>query len=163
MPSGRARAVHRAPAQRRCSGEAGCSRRCRRRCSLLGPASASAAASPSRPAAGARQAPSGGHGHPVYYVALGDSLAQGVQPATPPLPPGVTLGQSIETDAGYANDLYAHYKRAFGGALTLVQLGCPGETSTSMLTGPAPPARTRRARSSRPRWRSSRRIGRRSS
>ena len=71
----------------------------------------------------------------MYYVALGDSLAQGVQPATPPLPPGVTLGQSIETDAGYANDLYAHYKRAFGGALTLVKLGCPGETSTSMLTG----------------------------
>ncbi len=106
---------------------------------LLGLASASAAASPSRPPAGPRQAPSGRHGHPVYYVALGDSLAQGVQPATPPLPPGVTLGQSIETDAGYANDLSAHYKRAFGGALTLVKLGCPGETSTSMLTGAGSP------------------------
>ncbi len=75
----------------------------------------------------------------MYYVALGDSLAQGVQPATPPLPPGVTLGQSIETDAGYADDLYAHYRRAFGGALTLVKLGCPGETSTSMLTGAGSP------------------------
>ena len=85
------------------------------------------------------QGPSGRHGRPVYYVALGDSLAQGVQPATPPLPPGIALGQSIETNAGYANDLYAHYQRAFGGALTLVKLGCPGETSTSMLTGSGSP------------------------
>ena len=95
------------------------------------PASASASV---RPAVRAGQAPSGRHGHPVYYVALGDSLAQGVQPATPPLPPGVTLGQSIETDAGYANDLYDHYKRAFGGALALVKLGCPGETTPSAVT-----------------------------
>lgn len=100
------------------------------------PASASASV---RPAVRAGQAPSGRHEHPVYYVALGDSLAQGVQPATPPLPPGVTLGQSIETDAGYANDLYDHYKRAFGGALALVKLGCPGETSASMLTGAGSP------------------------
>src|SRR6202012_2632573 len=55
------------------------------------------------------------------------------------LPPGVALGQSIETDAGYANDLYAHYKREFGRKLTLVKLGCPGETSTSMLTGAGSP------------------------
>jgi lysophospholipase L1-like esterase len=92
-----------------------------------------------RPAAAATQAHHGRHGRPVYYVALGDSLSQGVQPATPPLPTGVALGQSIETDAGYANDLYAHYQRAFGGALTLVKLGCPGETSTSMLTGAGSP------------------------
>ena len=84
-------------------------------------------------------APSGRHRRPVYYVALGDSLSQGVQPATPPLPPGVTLGQSIETDAGYADDLYAHYQREFGGALRLVKLGCPGETTTSMLTGAGSP------------------------
>jgi lysophospholipase L1-like esterase len=77
--------------------------------------------------------------HPVYYLALGDSLAQGVQPATPPLAPGVTLGESIETDAGYANDLYTHYARAFHGALKLVKLGCPGETTTSMLTGSGSP------------------------
>lgn len=76
---------------------------------------------------------------PVYYLALGDSLAQGVQPATPPLASGVTLGESIETDAGYANDLYAHYARAFHGALQLVKLGCPGETTTSMLTGAGSP------------------------
>jgi lysophospholipase L1-like esterase len=76
---------------------------------------------------------------PVYYLALGDSLAQGVQPATPPLASGVTLGESIETDAGYANDLYTHYARAFHGALQLVKLGCPGETTTSMLTGAGSP------------------------
>jgi lysophospholipase L1-like esterase len=76
---------------------------------------------------------------PVYYLALGDSLSQGVQPATPPLPSGVTLGQSIETDEGYANDLYAHYAPAFHGDLKLVKLGCPGETTTSMLTGAGSP------------------------
>jgi lysophospholipase L1-like esterase len=106
---------------------------------LAGFTTASAAPAAARPAAAARQAQSGRHGRPVYYVALGDSLSQGVQPATPPLPPGVALGQSIETDAGYANDLYAHYQRAFGGRLTLVKLGCPGETSTSMLTGTGSP------------------------
>ena len=106
---------------------------------LAGLTTASAAPAAARPAAAAKLAPSGRHGRPVYYVALGDSLSQGVQPATPPLPPGVTLGQSIETDAGYANDLYAHYRRAFGGALSLVKLGCPGETSTSMLTGAGSP------------------------
>ncbi len=101
----------------------------------LNPARAATTSSAARPAAPAH----GGHGRPVYYVALGDSLAQGVQPATPPLPPGVKLGQSIETDAGYVNDLDAHYQRAFGGRLRLVKLGCPGETSTSMLTGVGSP------------------------
>jgi lysophospholipase L1-like esterase len=96
---------------------------------------ATAATTP-RPAAPAHH----GHGRrPLYYVALGDSLAQGVQPATNPLPPGVTLGQSIETNAGYANDLEKHYQRAFGRRLTLVKLGCPGETTTSMLTGTGSP------------------------
>jgi lysophospholipase L1-like esterase len=104
---------------------------------LAGLPAASAAPAAGRPAAAATrpQTQSARHARPVYYVALGDSLAQGVQPATPPLPPGVTLGQSIETNAGYANDLYAHYKQTFGRALRLVKLGCPGETSTSMLTG----------------------------
>jgi lysophospholipase L1-like esterase len=94
---------------------------------LVGSASASAA-----PAASA-------HPGPSYYLALGDSLAQGVQPATPPLPVGIKLGESIETDQGYADDLYAHYKTAFPGPLTLVKLGCPGETTGSMLTGTGTP------------------------
>jgi lysophospholipase L1-like esterase len=81
-----------------------------------------------------------GHGAPpVYYLALGDSLSQGVQPATPPLPPGVSLGQSVETSQGYADDLYARYAPAFHGRLRLEKLGCPGETTTSMLTGAGSP------------------------
>jgi lysophospholipase L1-like esterase len=83
--------------------------------------------------------PAGHRPPPVYYLALGDSLSQGVQPATPPLPPGVSLGQSIETDQGYANDLAAHYSPAVHGGLRLEKLGCPGETSTSMLTGAGSP------------------------
>jgi len=98
------------------------------------PASAATRATAAAPATAAH------HGQrPAYYVALGDSLAQGVQPATAPLPPGTTLGESIETDQGYANDLYKHYQREFPGSLRLVKLGCPGETTTSMLTGAGSP------------------------
>ena len=75
----------------------------------------------------------------AYYLALGDSLSQGVQPATPPLPAGVSLGQSIETSQGYPDDLYAHYAPAFHGRLRPDKLGCPGETTTSMLTGAGSP------------------------
>jgi len=87
------------------------------------------------PAAAAAQG-----GPPVkYYLSLGDSLSQGVQPATPPLPAGVSLGQSIETDQGYADDLFAHYSAQFPGNLQLVKLGCPGETTFSMRTGVGSP------------------------
>jgi lysophospholipase L1-like esterase len=51
----------------------------------------------------------------------------------------VSLGESIETSQGYADDLEARYSPAFAGGLTLVKLGCPGETSTSMLTGAGSP------------------------
>jgi len=61
-----------------------------------------------------------------YYLALGDSLSQGVQP-TP-------SGASVETDQGYANDLLA-FERARIPTLKLVDLGCPGDTTGSMLTG----------------------------
>jgi lysophospholipase L1-like esterase len=74
-----------------------------------------------------------------YYLSLGDSLAQGVQPAVPPLPPGVNLGQSIITNQGYPDDLFAHFSTRFHGNLQLVKLGCPGETTTSMLTGAGSP------------------------
>jgi lysophospholipase L1-like esterase len=67
-----------------------------------------------------------------YYLALGDSLAQGVQPAP-------TTGASTETDQGYVDDLFAHYRAEFRGHLQLVKLGCPGETTTSMLTGVGSP------------------------
>jgi lysophospholipase L1-like esterase len=104
---------------------------------LLGGAAAAAVllAYPATSAAAAPQA-----GQPTkYYLALGDSLAQGVQPATPPLPPGVSLGQSIETGQGYADDLFAHYGTQYPGNLQVVKLGCPGETTTSMLTGTGSP------------------------
>jgi lysophospholipase L1-like esterase len=68
------------------------------------------------------------HRHPPvsYYLSLGDSLSQGVQPNT--------SGNSIETRYGYANQLYtALHKRVPG--LRLVELGCPGETTSSMIHG----------------------------
>jgi lysophospholipase L1-like esterase len=63
---------------------------------------------------------------PRYYLSLGDSLAQGMQPN----PAGLTLN----TDQGYADQLYALEKRKFP-QLRLVKLGCGGETTTSFLTG----------------------------
>ncbi|MDA8341260.1 MAG: hypothetical protein M0007_03415, partial [Actinomycetota bacterium] len=63
---------------------------------------------------------------PPYYLSLGDSLAQGVQPTA--------TGQSVETDQGYANDLYDLYRFAYPG-LHLEKLGCPGETTETMVHG----------------------------
>jgi lysophospholipase L1-like esterase len=64
---------------------------------------------------------------PTYYVALGASDAVGYQPTL-----ARPLGQ--RTDAGYADDLAAT-ERARWSSLELVQLGCPGETTTAMLDG----------------------------
>jgi lysophospholipase L1-like esterase len=61
-----------------------------------------------------------------YYLALGDSLSQGVQPDY--------RGVSLETDQGYADQLLSIERRQIPD-LRLVKLGCPGETTTSMLTG----------------------------
>jgi lysophospholipase L1-like esterase len=99
------------------------------------------AATPVRAETGNAAAPAGAGWRPapVYYLALGDSLSQGVQPATPPLPPGDTLGESVETNQGYADDIDARYAPAFRGRLRLEKLGCPGETTTSMLTGDGSP------------------------
>lgn len=63
---------------------------------------------------------------PTYYLALGDSLAVGVQPDV--------TGQLEPTSQGYADDLYSFYRRFLPG-LQLVNLGCSGETTTSMITG----------------------------
>ncbi len=57
----------------------------------------------------------------VYYVSLGDSAAAGVQP------PGWNA-------RGYADQL-ASRMRARLPQLRLVKLGCPGETSESLLSG----------------------------
>lgn len=63
---------------------------------------------------------------PRYYLALGDSLSQGVQPNA--------AGTSVETKKGYANDLYKAEKKKLHG-LRFKDLGCPGETTASMMNG----------------------------
>jgi lysophospholipase L1-like esterase len=63
---------------------------------------------------------------PTYYLALGDSLAQGVQPNA--------AGKSVETNHGYADFLYATEKPLIKG-LKLVKYGCPGESTSSMING----------------------------
>jgi lysophospholipase L1-like esterase len=68
-------------------------------------------------------------GSPLY-LSLGDSLAQGVQSdgAQPP------DGGSIITNSGYVDDLYNNGLAARP-HLQLMKLGCPGETSSSMILG----------------------------
>jgi lysophospholipase L1-like esterase len=61
-----------------------------------------------------------------YYLALGDSLSQGVQPDY--------RGVSLETNEGYANQLLT-IERGRIPNLKLVKMGCPGDTTASMLTG----------------------------
>jgi lysophospholipase L1-like esterase len=61
-----------------------------------------------------------------YYLALGDSLSQGVQPNA--------TGTSIKTPDGYASQLYAVLRKHDPG-LRLIDLGCPGETTATMIHG----------------------------
>src|SRR5579871_1708344 len=70
-----------------------------------------------------------------FYLALGDSLAAGVQPAPPgagPRPTRIKAG-AIPTE-GYANDVYEAEKTRLSG-LMLQDLGCPGETTMTMMAG----------------------------
>jgi lysophospholipase L1-like esterase len=78
---------------------------------------------------------SAGPGHPrphhsrppvSYYLSLGDSLAQGVQPNA--------SGTSVRTRQGYADQLSAALRSRQPG-LRLVKLGCPGETTATMING----------------------------
>lgn len=63
-----------------------------------------------------------------YYLALGDSLARGAQPNA--------SGTTVPTNRGYTNDLFASEKPEFPTAtLTLKELGCLGESTTTMLHG----------------------------
>jgi lysophospholipase L1-like esterase len=62
-----------------------------------------------------------------YYLALGDSLSVGYQPIG-------SSGNGIETRQGYTNDLRAHYAKQVK-RLKLVDIGCPGDTTGSLLTG----------------------------
>lgn len=61
-----------------------------------------------------------------YYLALGDSLARGAQPNK--------AGITLPTDQGYANDIYAARRHHIKG-LKLKELGCLGETTTTMIKG----------------------------
>jgi len=79
------------------------------------------AAPPARAPAEAAIAPP-----PSYYLALGDSLSRGVQPDA--------SGASVETSDGYPDLVYAALRPAHPG-LKLVKLGCPGETTTTMING----------------------------
>src|SRR5438552_3374484 len=62
----------------------------------------------------------------VYYLALGDSLSQGVQPDA--------SGASVPTRYAYADRLYTTLRHRQPG-LRLVKLGCPGETTVTMIHG----------------------------
>jgi lysophospholipase L1-like esterase len=62
----------------------------------------------------------------TYYLALGDSLSQGVQPNA--------AGVSVKTADGYPDQVYAVLHRTRPG-LELVKLGCPGETTSTMISG----------------------------
>ncbi|MBV9452200.1 MAG: SGNH/GDSL hydrolase family protein [Streptosporangiaceae bacterium] len=61
-----------------------------------------------------------------YYLALGDSLSQGVQPDA--------AGASVETAQGYPDLVYNQLRKDHP-ALKLSQLGCPGETTKTMMHG----------------------------
>ena len=63
---------------------------------------------------------------PTYYLALGDSLSLGVQPNA--------AGASVETPYGYPDQVYAALRRTRP-TLKLVKLGCPGETTSTMING----------------------------
>jgi lysophospholipase L1-like esterase len=62
-----------------------------------------------------------------YYLSLGDSLAAGVQPIGDP-------ADLYRTSEGYAEQLLGIARASFS-KLALVKLGCPGETTTTMLAG----------------------------
>ena len=79
-----------------------------------------------QPAAAIGPGRSGDHA-PLYYLSLGDSLAAGVQPIGDP-------ANLYRTDEGYADQLYA-MARDWYPNLRLVKLGCPGETTATMIDG----------------------------
>lgn len=67
-----------------------------------------------------------GGGDQLYYVALGNSLSVGFQPDA--------AGVGMETDQGYPDLIYAQLLQQFPN-LQLIKLGCPGETTQSMISG----------------------------
>jgi lysophospholipase L1-like esterase len=83
-------------------------------------AAVTACSGPAPPAGGTPAVPAS------YYLALGDSLSKGVQPDA--------VGVSVETPHGYPGQVYAALRRTHPG-LRLAALGCPGETTVTMMHG----------------------------
>jgi lysophospholipase L1-like esterase len=77
--------------------------------------------------AGGVSSPAGADEGPHYYLALGGSDSVGLQPTA-----AIPHGQ--RTDDGYADDLLGSLRSRWDD-LKLVQLGCPGETTETMLGG----------------------------
>jgi lysophospholipase L1-like esterase len=73
-------------------------------------------------------------GGPVYYVALGDSLATGAQPATSGELGGLNAANG--TNRGYVDDLYAA-ERVKVPNLQLRNFACGGESTQTMIDGGA--------------------------
>lgn len=65
-----------------------------------------------------------------YYLALGDSLAYGIQVNA--------QGAEYGSGKGYSDDLAAYLKEHGDRKLKFVNLSCPGETTTTMLDGGCP-------------------------
>ncbi len=88
---------------------------------IAGTAALAACSGPAAPHQAPAKAPPA-----TYYLALGDSLSQGVQPNA--------AGVSVKTRYGYPDQVYAALHRTRP-ALTLVKLGCPSETTSTMIDG----------------------------
>src|SRR5205807_484447 len=61
-----------------------------------------------------------------FYLALGDSLSRGAQPNT--------AGKTVAGHHGYSDQLFAVEKKKIK-HLKLVELGCLGESTTTMING----------------------------
>jgi lysophospholipase L1-like esterase len=72
---------------------------------------------------------------PVYYVALGDSLATGAQPARSGVFAGLRAANG--TNRGYADVLHDLMRDELG-SLQLRNFGCGGETTESLIAGGNP-------------------------
>ena len=81
----------------------------------------------------ARSAPSAAN-VPIY-LAIGDSLAYGMQIGHLKQEMAAGSVHASSFDTGYVNDLAAHL-RATQPSLKVVDLGCPGETTSSFINGP---------------------------
>jgi lysophospholipase L1-like esterase len=87
---------------------------------------AGCASTPAQHPARARPAKPAAPSAPLYYVSLGDSLSQGVQPTA--------FGDSVPTNGGYPDRIFA-VLQARQPAWRLVKLGCSGETTSTMIHG----------------------------